>query len=227
VIVQIYTAQTADEALALAEAGVDHVGITVSDRGLPGEVDLATGREIIATLRGHARSVALTVDTDPIGVQVFAAALVPDILHLCGSTVDFPPAAVADLREWLGRRRLAIELMQAIPVTGPEAVAEARRFAHHADWLILDSVTEAVEGIGAAGVTHDWEVSQAIVEQTSVPVVLAGGLGPDNVADAIGAVGPAGVDSLTLTNRPLGGGRFEKDLDLVRRFVEAARTAAT
>jgi phosphoribosylanthranilate isomerase len=226
VIVQIYTAQTVDEALALAEAGVDHVGITVSERGLPGEIDLATGREIVAALRGQARSVALTVEIEPIAVQVFAAALVPDILHLCGSTVEFPPAAVADLREWMRRRRLPIELMQAIPVTGPEAVAEARRFAHHVDWLIVDSVTETVEGIGAAGVTHDWAVSRAIVEQSSVPVVLAGGLGPDNVADAIGAVGPAGVDSLTLTNRPLGGGRFEKDLNLVRRFVDAARAAA-
>ena len=225
-IVQIYTAQTVDEARALADLGVDHVGITVSDRGLPGEVDLAAGRAIVAALRGHARSVALTVDTDPIAVRLFAAALVPDILHLCGSTVEFPPAAVADLAEWLARRRLSIELMQAIPVTGPEAVAEARRFAHHVDWLILDSVTESVEGIGAAGVTHDWAVSRAIVEQSSVPVVLAGGLGPDNVADAIGAVGPAGVDSLTLTNRPLGGGRFEKDLDLVGRFVRAARAAA-
>jgi phosphoribosylanthranilate isomerase len=226
VIVQIYTAQTVDEALALAEAGVDHVGITVSERGLPGEIDLATGREIVAALRGQARSVALTVEIEPIAVQVFAAALVPDILHLCGSTVEFPPAAVADLREWMRRRRLPIELMQAIPVTGPEAVAEARRFAHHVDWLIVDSVTETVEGIGAAGVTHDWAVSRAIVEQSSVPVVLAGGLGPDNVADAIGAVGPAGVDSLTLTNHALGGGRFEKDLNLVRRFVNAARAAA-
>lgn len=225
-IVQIYTAQTVDEALALAEAGVDHVGITVSDRGLPGEIELPTGREIVDSLRGHVRSVALTVDTDPIAIQVFAAALDPDILHLCGSTVEFPPAAVADLRVWLRRRRLSIELMQAVPVTGPEAVAEARRFAHHVDWLILDSVTESVEGIGAAGVTHDWAVSRAIVEQSSVPVVLAGGLGPDNVTDAIGAVGPAGVDSLTLTNRPLGEGRFEKDLDLVRRFVAAARAAA-
>lgn len=225
-IVQIYTAQTVDEALALVDLGVDHVGITVSERGLPGEIDLGTGRDIVTALRGHARSVALTVDTDPISVQVFAAALVPDILHLCGSTVDFPPAAVADLGEWLRRRRLPIELMQAIPVTGPEAVAEARRFAHHVDWLILDSVTEDVEGIGAAGVVHDWTVSRMIVEQSKVPVILAGGLGPDNVARAVAAVGPAGVDSLTLTNRPFGGARFEKDLNLVGRFVVAARDAA-
>lgn len=222
-IVQIYTAQSVDEALALAEVGVDHVGITVSERGLPGEIGLDQGRRILQALDGRATSVALTVETDPMAVQAFVAALRPDILHLCGSTTTFFPNRVADLREWIARRRLGTALMQAIPVGGPEAVAEARRFAPHADWLILDSVTEEVEGIGAAGVTHDWTLSRRIVDESSIPVILAGGLGPDNVAEAAAAVGPAGVDSLTRTNRPLPGGSFEKDLAAVRRFVEEAR----
>src|SRR5690606_26489374 len=100
VLTQIYTAQSVQEAIALAELGVDHVGITVSDRGLPGEIDLATGRDIVTALRGVATSVALTVDTDPLAIQVFAAALEPDILHLCGDTRLLPPAAVADIRAW-------------------------------------------------------------------------------------------------------------------------------
>lgn len=223
-LIQIYTAQTADEARALADAGVDHVGVTISERGLPGEVDLSTGRQIVDALRGVATSVALTVDTDPLEVQTFVAAVRPDILHLCGSTTEFPPAAVADLHAWLDKRRIPTNLMQAIPVTGPEAVGEARRFAHHVHWLILDSYTEEVEGIGAAGTTHDWSISRAIVEAVDVPVILAGGLGPDNVAEAIRQVGPAGVDSLTLTNRPLPDGGFEKDLVLVKKFVEEARS---
>ncbi len=223
-IVQIYTAQSVEEALVLAEAGVDHVGITVSDRGLPGEIELDMGREIVEALRGRATSVALTVDTDLIAVEMFAAAVHPDILHLCGSTVAFPPAAVADLRAWMQRRRLGIELMQAIPVTGEEAVAEARRFARHVDWLILDSMGQ-VEGIGAAGTVHDWRISREIVVDLEVPVILAGGLGPDNVAEAIRVVRPAGVDSLTSTNRAVAGGGFRKDLDAVTRFVAVARSA--
>lgn len=226
VIVQIYTAQSVNEALALAGVGVDHVGITVSDRGLPGEIDPSTGKEIVAALAGVAGTVALTVETDPVAVQVFAAALRPDILHLCGSTSDFPPAAVGALRQWIGRRNLSIQLMQAIPVTGPEAVAEARRFSPHVDWLLLDSVTDHVEGIGAAGVVHDWSISRRIVEESPVPVILAGGLGPDNVAKAVETIGPAGVDSLTLTNRDRPGGGFEKDLGLVSRFIAEARRAA-
>lgn len=224
-LVQIYTAQSPEEAEALAALGVDHVGVTISERGLPGEVDLDTGKEIVERLRGKAKSVALTVETDMIAIQAFVAAVRPDILHLCGDTVAFPPAAVADLRTWMRRRDIFSEIMQAIPITGAEAVGEARRFAHHVDWLILDSVTDEVEGIGAAGKTHDWTISRAIVEQSPVPVVLAGGLGPDNVAEAIRTVRPAGVDSLTRTNRPLPDGGFEKDLDAVRRFIEAARQA--
>ena len=225
-ITQIYTAQTVAEALALAEAGVDHVGVTVADRRLPGEIDLGTGRAIVAALRGVATSIALTVDTDPVAVRMMAAALEPDILHLCGDTALLPPASVADLRAWLGRRRLDVELLQAIPITGPQAVVDARRFARHVDWLLLDSVTTEVEGIGAAGVTHDWSISRQIVAESEVPVILAGGLGPDNVAEAIAAVGPAGVDSLTMTNRRLPGGGFEKDLAAVERFVDAVSQAA-
>lgn len=221
-IVQIYTVQTPEEAVAVARLGVDHVGVTIADRGLPGEVDLATGRAILDALSGVARSVALTVETDLTSVQAFAAAIRPDILHLCGDTGLFGPAALADLRAWLQRRRLPVELMAAIPVTGMEAVGEARRFAHHADWLIVDSISDDVDGIGAAGTTHDWSVSRAIVEAVDVPVILAGGLGPDNVGAAIEAVAPAGVDSLTNTNRPSGGG-FVKDLDAVARFVERVR----
>jgi phosphoribosylanthranilate isomerase len=88
-------------------------------------------------------------------------------------------------------------------------------------------VTNEIEGIGAAGVTHDWSISRRIVAESDVPVILAGGLGPDNVAEAIAAVGPAGVDSLTMTNRRLPGGGFEKDLAAVERFVGAARQAAS
>lgn len=225
-IVQVYTAQHPEEAAALAELGVDHVGVTISDRGLPGEIDLDTGRAIAERISGRARMVALTVDTDPIDIEGFAAAVRPDILHLCGDTDVLGPAMVARLRARLERRRLSIDLMQAIAVTGPVAVGEARRFAHHVDWLILDSVTDDVEGIGASGRVHDWNLSRAIREAVAIPVMLAGGLGPDNVAEAIAAVGPAGVDSLTATNRSVPGGGFAKDLDAVARFVRAARRAS-
>jgi len=224
VITQVYTAQTAAEAVELSRLEVDHVGVTVSGRGLPGEVDMDTGREIVAALaESPSRCVALTVDTDLDSIRNFARELQPDILHLCGDTDIVGPEAVADLRQWIEDSGLRVELMQAIGVTGAESVELARSFERHVDWIILDSMSEAVEGIGAAGVVHDWEVSGRIVAATSVPVILAGGLGPDNVTDAIAAVRPAGVDSLTRTNRYVSDGSFVKDLDAVDTFVKAAK----
>ena len=77
-------------------------------------------------------------------------------------------------------------------------------------------------GVGAAGVTHDWSIDRAIVEAVDVPVILAGGLGPDNVEDAIRAVRPAGVDSLTKTSVKENGVLVRKDLDKVREFCRRA-----
>ena len=96
--VQIYTMQSAAEAAAVASLGVDHVGVTPSQRGLPGEVDEATAADICAVLRGHATSVALSVETDAETVERMVAVVLPEILHLCGPAGELGLAAVDDLR---------------------------------------------------------------------------------------------------------------------------------
>ena len=63
------------------------------------------------------------------------------------------------------------------------------------------------------------------MDSVRIPVILAGGLSPENVAEAVGAVAPWGVDSLTHTNAPLPGGGFRKDIARVAAFVAAARGA--
>ncbi|MGN7977873.1 phosphoribosylanthranilate isomerase [Microbacterium sp. 22195] len=222
-IVQIYTAQSADEAVALAERGVDHVGLTPTTVGLPGQISEAVAAEAVAALRGRARSVALSVETDLAEIARMAAAVRPDILHLCGEIGAVTPD---DVRELRGMLPAGMEIMQAIAVGAEDDIAMAREYAEVADYLILDSYTTDVQGVGAAGVTHDWSRSAEIVASVGIPVILAGGLSAANVAESIAAVRPWGVDSLTLTNRPLGDGRFEKDLDAVAAFVEGATAVA-
>jgi phosphoribosylanthranilate isomerase len=216
--VQIYTMQSADEAVAVAELGVDHLGVTPSDRGLPGEVSISTAKEICDAIAGRATSVALSVETRLPDIEEMVHAVGPDILHLCGPMGAVGPDDVAALR----RKLPDVRIMQAIAVTGPESADIAMVYSTVADFLILDSVSPDIAGIGAAGVVHDWEVSAAIVDSVAVPVILAGGLTPANVADAVSAVGPWGVDSLTHTNRSLERGGFRKDLRLVKEFVSAA-----
>jgi len=219
--VQIYTMQTVEEALVVATIGVDHIGVTPADLGLPGEVALARAAEICDAIKGAATSVALSVDADLGAIERMVHTVQPDVLHLCGAPGAVGPEAVADLRQVLP----GVALMQAIAVTGLEAIDAARSYEPVVDFLILDSVDAEIPGVGAAGVVHDWEVSAAIVAAVDVPVILAGGLSPENVGDAIAAVHPWGVDSLTFTNRPTDDGGFRKDPIRVAEFLSAARNA--
>lgn len=225
-ITQIYTVQSVVEALEIARLGVDRIGVTPSKRGLPGEIDNGLAREIIEALKGKVTRVALSVEERIEDIVGMVAAVCPDVLHLCGDIGIVSPAVVRTLRRALEAEGLHVEILQAIPMTGPEALAHAEAFEPIVDSFILDSVAPNIDGIGAAGVTHDWKLSRIIVERSKRPVILAGGLSVENVVDAIRAVRPWGVDSLTRTNRALPEGGFRKDIAKVRAFVAAARSAA-
>jgi phosphoribosylanthranilate isomerase len=89
-----------------------------------------------------------------------------------------------------------IGLVQVIHVTGLESVDEARALASDVDALLLDSGNPAlaVKELGGTGRRHDWRLSHEIRKRVDVPVFLAGGLEPENVAEAIAEVGPFGLD---------------------------------
>ncbi|MCK5584875.1 phosphoribosylanthranilate isomerase [Candidatus Bipolaricaulota bacterium] len=217
--IQIYTMQAIDEAQAVTALGVDHIGITPGEYSLPGEVDFATARAIVEAVGDSAVCVALSVDSDFDAICAMVQAVRPDILHLCGLENTLPPDTVRMLRQ----RLPGLPIMQAISVAGSEAVDVALAYQEVADYLILDTQAPDIAGIGASGVTHDWNISREIVRQSHIPVILAGGLSPENVAEAVRVVRPWGVDSLTHTNQSLPAGGFRKDLDRVRQFVTTAR----
>jgi phosphoribosylanthranilate isomerase len=221
--VQIYTMQTVSEALAAAAAGVDYLGVTPSSRGLPGEISHARAREIVDALEGKAQRVALSVESNLDLIARMVEAVRPDVLHLCGNIKLVTPDHVRRLREKLLQLYPELKILQAIPMTGPEALDHAAAFEPYSDSFILDSVAAHIDGIGAAGVTHDWSLSREIVLRSKLPVILAGGLGPENVRAAIDAVKPSAVDSLTHTNRSLPEGGFRKDIDKIAAFVNAAK----
>lgn len=216
---QIYTMQSVDEALAVIEQGVDHVGITPSDIGLPGEVDLATARAIVDAVGDTAVTVALSVESNLDAIETMVHAVRPDILHLCGLENTILPEGILELRA----RFPNLPIMQAISVSGPGSIDTALAYQEVADYLILDTQSPEIAGIGASGETHDWEISRKLVQQVRIPSILAGGLSPENVAEAIRAVRPWAVDSLTHTNHMLPDGSFRKDLERVRQFVTAAK----
>lgn len=221
-IIQIYNTHTPEEGIALAKAGADHIGMVLSTSGLPGEIDPKTAKKIVETVGSRATKVALTVETDINAIVNMVKFVKPDILHLSGDIEKMTPDKIAKLRPLIPSTRI----MQAIPVINQQAFEIAQSYQNVADYLIVDSFSKNIGGIGAAGFTHDWNISRAIVAASRIPVILAGGLSPENVAEAIKFVRPWGVDSLTFTNSPMNKGKIYKDIERVKAFVRAATEAA-
>ncbi len=222
-ITQIYSIQSAEEALECVNAGADRIGVAI-DTGvsLPAQVSEETCQQIFAAVGNKADRVLIAVTRS--GEEVYGplTRLQPEIIHICGNEYFATPEFVQKAKELCP----GVKVLQAIAMTGPDAVDQAVYFAGFCDMLILDSVNPKIAGIGAAGITHDWALDAEIVKRVSCPVILAGGLGPENVAEAIRVVRPHGVDSFTKTSDKLPDGSSRKNPEKVRLFVLNAKAAA-
>ncbi|HSH81085.1 MAG TPA: phosphoribosylanthranilate isomerase [Herpetosiphonaceae bacterium] len=208
ITVKICGIRTVEAALVAAEAGADMIGLVFAPSRR--QVDAATARQIVAALRGS-----------PAGRDVMAV----------GVFVDEAPTAITRLA-----REVGLDWVQLSGHEPVETVAEielpaakALRFdgdASERGWLdqpvacdVLPVLVDAhVAGsFGGAGVVGDWQAAARLARQR--PVLLAGGLTPNNVAAAVVDVQPWGVDvsSGVETNGV-------KDLDKIRAFIHAART---
>ncbi|NLA38422.1 MAG: phosphoribosylanthranilate isomerase [Methanomicrobiales archaeon] len=98
------------------------------------------------------------------------------------------PAEIDHIRDALPHAKI----IKAIHVTDESAIEAGKLYEPHADALLLDSRTP--EKIGGTGIPHDWRISAKIVANSVIPVILAGGLTPENVCEAIQQVRPYGVD---------------------------------
>ncbi len=163
-------------------------------------------RQFLLTCRQQASEIVRQVreaGTDT--VQLVDRMKVPDLLRL---------------REELPE----VSLVQVVHVSDPSSIAEAEAVAPYVDSILLDSgkPDSPVRTLGGTGDAHDWSISAEIVRRVPVPVLLAGGLGPDNVAQAIREVQPWGVDVCSRL-RP----QARLDEDLLAAFVDAVRGADT
>jgi|SRR5215471_6728360 len=217
-LTQIYEISTMEEGRSLCGIGIDHIGILMGNGEFPREKPLEAAARIAGAVRPPSKVSALFLTSDISLIEEWALKVQPAIVHLGATPELLGPGDVASLK----RKLPGMLLMRSIPVVGEASIEIAQRYEAIADFLLLDSHRESDRQIGALGITHDWAISRRIVELVRTPIILAGGLGPDNVADAIRAVRPAGVDSKTKTDRT---GSHQKDLDRVRRFQEAAWAA--
>jgi phosphoribosylanthranilate isomerase len=216
-IVQIYEVTTPAEARALSTIGVDHIGVLVGEGSFPREQTIENAREIFAAILSGSKASALSLSHEVDLIVRLTAALLPDILHLGAAPQHLSPAQLRTLKAEFPQ----VSLMRSIPVVDESSIALARSYDEVADWLLLDSYEAGDRQIGALGVTHDWELDRRIIESVRIPAIIAGGLGPENVREAIRSARPAGVDSKTKTDKS--DGSHTKDLQKVSAFVAAAR----
>ena len=171
------------------EHGASAVGLVSAMPSGPGPIPESLIAEIAATIPPGVSSFLLTCMQDAASIVDQQRRLRVNTIQICDR---LPDGAHRQLREALP----GVSLVQVVHVTGPESVEEAIAVAPHVDAVLLDSGNQslAIKELGGTGRTHDWSLSRKIREAIDVPLFLAGGLKPQNVATAIREVQPFGID---------------------------------
>jgi phosphoribosylanthranilate isomerase len=178
-----------EEAWMAIEAGASAVGLVSAMPSGPGPIPEDLIAEIAATIPPGVSSFLLTCLQNAASIIEQQRRLRVNTIQICDRLTQ---GSYQDLRDALP----GISLVQVVHVTGPEAVDEAIAVAPHVDAILLDSGNQslAIKELGGTGRTHDWTLSRKIREAIEVPLFLAGGLNPSNVAAAIREVQPFGID---------------------------------
>ena len=171
------------------EAGASAVGLVSAMPSGPGPIPEDLIAEIAATIPPGVSSFLLTCLQDAASIIEQQRRLRVNTIQICDRLTQ---GSYQDLRDAMP----GVSLVQVVHVTGPEAVDEAIAVAPHVDAILLDSGNQslAIKELGGTGRTHDWSLSRKIREAIEVPLFLAGGLNPSNVAAAIREVQPFGID---------------------------------
>jgi phosphoribosylanthranilate isomerase len=178
-----------EEAHLAIDAGASAIGLVSDMPSGPGVIDEATIAAVAAAAPPAVATFLLTCLPDAARIAAQVRRTRVSTVQIC----DRPePGTAAALRRALP----ALKVVQVVHVTGPASVAEAVEEAQDADAILLDSGNPAarVKELGGTGRRHDWALSAEIVARVARPVFLAGGLTPENAAEAIRTVRPYGLD---------------------------------
>ncbi|MEU1603802.1 phosphoribosylanthranilate isomerase [Micromonospora matsumotoense] len=216
-LIQVAGVIDQDEADLICAEGADWLGFALRLPAKNEDLSEAAAAAIVAAIQPRHRGVLITYLTEAEEIRQFCAELGVTAVQLHG---DVDPAQLRRLRD------IAPDLyvLKSLVVKEDNIDELTKIVDESAEWVdmyITDSFNPATGAKGATGLVHDWSVSAELVRLAPRPLMLAGGLNPDNVAAAIAAVRPAAVDAHT----GLEGVDRRKDRAKVRRFVTAARQA--
>ncbi len=186
-IIKVCGIQNANEALGAIEAGANTIGLLL---GVPEYVeDKITpeiAKQIVASVPEGVRTVMVT--------HLLDVNEIVEIAEYTGVTAiqvhnNLDTEGMKQLQQNLHN----IELIKAIHVMDNTAIEQAKMYEPYSDMILLDTKTK--DRIGGTGQTHDWNISVKIANELKIPVILAGGLNPQNIKEAIMKVKPGGIDA--------------------------------
>lgn len=215
-LVQIAGIHDREEASLLEELGVSWLGFPLVLDFHPEDCTQNEAKGIISGLKRHTRAVLITYETRPKNLVDLCCFLDINVVQLHAS---IHPEALKEIRRLAPKLNIIKSLIIRSDVE--EAMREAHLCIPHVDAFLTDTFDPISGASGATGKTHDWNISRTLAENLPVPLILAGGLKPDNVFDSIQQVHPVGVDCHTGVEGQDG----RKDPVLVKAFIENSRRA--
>jgi len=243
-IIQIYEIQTPEEAIALLRMGVQHIGSVALSTLNERDTMLYQTIRLVQKYGAKSSLIPLFSETDRIFQLIEDYS--PDIIHFCENILVFEKIdSIISFQKEIKQKFPKIQIQRAIPIppSGKGNVQKilqlAKELEEVSDYFLTDTVleqnensglmnTQTVSGfVGITGQVCDWEIALALVQQSKIPVIVAGGLSPQNVKTAIEKIRPAGVDSCSATNRLDSAGmpiRFQKNMSKVAEFIKNVRS---
>ena len=203
--VKICGVTTEEDLTAVVAAGADAVGVTAAvSVDTPREVSVARATTLADAVPPLVTSVLVTMPDSVERAVELAETVTPDAVQLHG---NLGPDAIEQVRE-----RAPTQVLAAVDAQAADVAA----YADAADAVLVDSADE--QGGGGTGETHDWERTRALAEATDTPVILAGGLTPTNVMQAVKTARPFAVDVASGVESDGG----VKDHEAVETFIDRA-----
>ena len=208
--VKICGLSTAEHVGAAVDAGASYVAFNFFPKS-PRYVDIETARDLALRVQPGIAKVALVVDADDAFLDDLTAQVPLDMLQLHG---EEPPERVTEVRD-----RYGLPVMKALGVADTNDLQALDVYGKVADQLLVDAKPPKNADLpGGNGLTFDWQLIAR--RRWPIPWMLAGGLNPDNVAEAVRLTGAKQVDVSSGVESAPGA----KDPDLIRHFIEAAKS---
>lgn len=215
-LIQVAGVHDFEEAKTLVDCGVTHIGfpfrLPINDEDLS-EAEAAS---LISKLGSSVQTVLITYLNQAKEVLELTSFLDVDMVQLHG---EIAPHEVKVIREDSN-----LEIIKSLIVGRynlKTLYSQIDQFSSFVDYFITDTFDATTGAEGATGKVHDWEISRKLVEYTVLPMILAGGINPENTKKAIQTVLPAGIDTHTGVEEKDG----RKSFKLVQAFVKNSEKA--